>query len=755
MIRTRRHAYWLLALVLISSGLAGCGSSFSGNTGDLRVQALPVLLAANPVSVAQGQSATLTATFLGGTGIVTPGNISVTNGVAITVTPAQTTTYTLTVTSGQNLQSTATATVTVTPAPPPSIASFTAIPATLAAGGSASLTAVFSNGTGSVAPGSLAVTSGTPVTVSPTGTTTYTLTVTNTAGVTATASATVTVTPVQAAAAELGVNIGGVDDWDPTQMFADAMKQARKFGLPSEPWEENATVDALGWPTEDAGVLVVANNQGAWSAGTYALSFTGQATAQSWNDNNVNVGPVTYNPATNTSSATVTVGPAYQSIYLVFTNSKRTPTGATGSGVTNVSLMRPTINGTPHAPGTVFTDRFLARLKYFTAMRMMDYLATNGSTEANWSDRSIPAHASQQEVPPHTSQNQNSPFVTGASYEYGIQLANQTGKDLWLNVPHLTFGGTYLFPSTAWATNLALLLKYGSDAAGKPYTGLNGSGGANPQPASGPVNPGLNPGLHVYLEYSNEFWSGVGGQTGWIYNQAEAAIAANDPDLDWDHDTDVYDIEWRIGAKGTMLIANAFAGVYGSAAFGNVYRPVLGGQLGNTGTYWGLNYLDSQHGGANLYVWAAAGAPYVDFNGDVYGNTVPAAQVISGMQAFETADIVPAIQATAAAISAEHLQGGMVAYEGGQGALYNTPGSLAAQTMPAMRGITTSVLDAWAAQGGGTFFYYKLCSADNWGLARDISYDIDADPGYAANPADSTETEPKWGAIKQVVTEGK
>jgi hypothetical protein len=71
-----------------------------------------------------------------------------------------------------------------------------------------------------------------------------------------------------------------------------------------------------------------------------------------------------------------------------------------------------------------------------------------------------------------------------------------------------------------------------------------------------------------------------------------------------------------------------------------------------------------------------------------------------------------------------------------------------------MRGVTTTILDSWFAQGGGPFFYYKLCSADDWGLAEDISYDIDADSGYTANPATSTEQYPKWGAIKQVATTG-
>jgi hypothetical protein len=72
-----------------------------------------------------------------------------------------------------------------------------------------------------------------------------------------------------------------------------------------------------------------------------------------------------------------------------------------------------------------------------------------------------------------------------------------------------------------------------------------------------------------------------------------------------------------------------------------------------------------------------------------------------------------------------------------------------------MRGIVTTLLDTWINDGGGTFFYFKLCSEDNWGLTTDIGYDIDADTGWTANPATSTETQPKWGAIKQVATLGQ
>ena len=552
----------------------------------------------------------------------------------------------------------------------------------------------------------------------------------------------------------LGANLGWVNDWDPTQMFADAMKQARKFGSASSPYDEGAAVDAQGWPTQDAGVLVLVGNQGAWSAGNYALCFTGQASVSTWGDQHVQVGDVNYDVATNTSTATVAVSPKYQIVSLVFTQTQRTPGSPSGSGITNVSLMRPTIEGTPHAPGTLFTDRFLARLKYFTAIRTMDYLEINNSTEAAWTDRAIPAQASQQEVPPQASQNVAPQYVTGGSYEYAIQLANQTSKDLWLNIPHLAFGGTYQFSSTVWATNLALLLQNGSDATGNPYTGPPGSDGANPQPATGPVNPGLNTGLHVYLEFSNEFWSGVGNQTGWIEAQAQAAIAGADPDLDWDGDQNMYDVEWRMNAKGTMLIAEAFAAVYGPQGFGAVYRTVLAGQIANTGTYAGLTYLDSQHGGANQFVWAIAGAPYVDFRGDTAHNSLSSSSVLSEMQTYQKENVTPWIRSLQALAKSENLAGGMLAYEGGQGTLYARPGAVRAQTSAGMRAITTSLFDSWTTVGGGAFFYYKLCSFDTWGLDGDISYDIDTDRHYSSNPGHSSEKYPKWGAIKQAASVG-
>jgi hypothetical protein len=145
---------------------------------------------ANPASILPGQSAALTGVFAGGTGVVTPGNLSLASGLAITVAPAATTTYTLTVTDPKGLSVNKSVTLTVRV---PSIASFLANPSSITAGQSARLTGIFSNGTGVITPGNLSVTSGTPVTVTPAATTTYTLTVTGVAGAPAVQTATVRV----------------------------------------------------------------------------------------------------------------------------------------------------------------------------------------------------------------------------------------------------------------------------------------------------------------------------------------------------------------------------------------------------------------------------------------------------------------------------------------------------------------------------------------------------------------------------------
>ena len=148
---------------------------------------------ANMSVITLGDSASLTANFSNGTAVIDNGVGSISNNDPVLVAPDSTTTYTLTVTNAAMV--TVTASVTITVVSPPAISSFTATKTTIVEGDSVDLTAEFNNGTATINNGIGEVSSGMPVTVSPTATTTFELSVTNSAGTSVAATVTITVEP--------------------------------------------------------------------------------------------------------------------------------------------------------------------------------------------------------------------------------------------------------------------------------------------------------------------------------------------------------------------------------------------------------------------------------------------------------------------------------------------------------------------------------------------------------------------------------
>lgn len=212
----------------------------------------------NPTQIEAGSSTNVIGVFSGGTGVITPGNYTVTSGQAQSVSPTATTQYTLTVTpTGGGTAVTANTTVTVYPQP--TITSFTANSTTIVAGGSgAQLTAVFSGGTGTMNPGNIAMTSGTAVTVHPTSTTTYTLTVTPPVGtVNATQTLTITVntgvtvctTPScslpQISSHLLGMNLAMW--WDDITNASSVLAAFQKAGITAVRWPGGSNSDFYHW----------------------------------------------------------------------------------------------------------------------------------------------------------------------------------------------------------------------------------------------------------------------------------------------------------------------------------------------------------------------------------------------------------------------------------------------------------------------------------------------------------------------------
>ena len=116
-----------------------------------------------------------------------------------------------------------------------------------------------------------------------------------------------------------------------------------------------------------------------------------------------------------------------------------------------------------------FHPLFLERIEEFPCLRFMDWGRTNNSNQVNWSDRVTAKHMRQ---------------TRGVAWEYMIELANVTGKDMWICLPHLV--------TDAYVKKLAELIKQD-----------------------------LKPGIKVWVEYSNEIWNGSFKQTRWIREQAQ------------------------------------------------------------------------------------------------------------------------------------------------------------------------------------------------------------------------------------------
>ena len=124
-----------------------------------------------------------------------------------------------------------------------------------------------------------------------------------------------------------------------------------------------------------------------------------------------------------------------------------------------------------------FRQSFLDKCKEFNTLRFMDWMRTNGSRQEKWKNRTRPGYYSQAESP-----------NGGLAYEYIIQLANTLNQDIWVCVPHGA--------DDAYIAEMATLF-----------------------------HNGLNPGIQVYLEYSNEVWNWIFEQAHWVNNNGPQNIS--------------------------------------------------------------------------------------------------------------------------------------------------------------------------------------------------------------------------------------
>jgi len=357
----------------------------------------------------------------------------------------------------------------------------------------------------------------------------------------------------------IGANLDGVSDYSRTLPFVDLVKQSRRFGTVSTPWDGNCPLNAQGYPTADFGVILadgdvnfpgtVFNIRGVFGAQPTVVGVACNPSIQ-----NIN-----WDPSNKVLTAKITVGAGDNQLMLGFKG--------TNGGCTSLS-----VRFAQYPDTAVFTNEWLLLLQKFQVFRYMDWDSTNGNPVVNWGDRTTPDRAAWTYGPIGAS---------GIPWEVSIQLANTVGRDMWINVPHQA--------TDDYVTKLAQLFKQQ-----------------------------LNSNLNLYVEYSNEVWNWQFSQATWNLNTAMAEVQAGDPNkLNFDQCGNKWYWGYRRVALRLKQIIDIFANVWGQDQINKRVRGVLAGQVANPYVLQlGLGYTEAVWGPPNRFFYAIAGAPYFNL-----GNT--------------------------------------------------------------------------------------------------------------------------------------
>lgn len=487
---------------------------------------------------------------------------------------------------------------------------------------------------------------------------------------------------------KVGTNLGGIVDWSPEFVFKDVFKMARVWTSynadGSGPWDTGVDIPLRsdGYPLAipyDNGVdapqavkaLILWDLQYGYPTGSYTLELKGTGTVKlSFGASGIFEAPGTY-----TFSPDGINGIAIELLY-----------SDINDPVHGIEVIMPGFD--ENVGDAPFHPAFLDFIADFHVLRYMDWITTNNSPVVSWDDRT-PLDYYTQATP------------TGVSYEYLVQLANTSQKDIWVCIPHMA--------NDDYITQLATFL-----------------------------HNELDDGLKVYIEYSNEVWNGIFEQH---YYAAEQGLALGYSGENWER-------AWQYYSKRCADIFYLFEQVYGTNSDSIV--KVVASQAANE---WISNYIltkfeDPQYNPYGVTADALSIAPY--FGGEVGDDigdeglieTISLDQILDRLdESMETSKDWILAQKTVADDHGLELS----CYEGGQhmvayGYLNNetlTQKLTDANRHPRMEDIYCEYLDFWYDNvPNGLFVNFSSISAfsrwGSWGI-KEYTGQADEDaPKYLA-----------------------
>jgi len=476
-----------------------------------------------------------------------------------------------------------------------------------------------------------------------------------------------------AAKAALGINLHGPADWNTELPFVDVFRMSRPWisQKAGAAWAKGPAlvIDSRGWVTrlgKDcwAETLLCTIDGGHYPAGRYTVLYEGKGT--------IDFGRAAKVAAAAPGRIAIDVDPAKGPIFL------RVKATDPGNYIRNIRVIMPGFERTyrrdPWHPA------FLARWRGVACVRFMDWMKTNGSKVAMWSQR------------PKTDDATCS--RRGVPVEAMIDLCNRLKADPWFCMPHLA--------DDEYVRNFAKQVK-----------------------------SGLDPGLEVYVEYSNEVWNGIFAQNRWA--------AAEGVRLGLAPKGKPWEAAWHYTAVRSVQIFKIWEQVFGGTA--RLVR-VLPTQAASTHvSRQVLTYRD-----AYKHADALGVAPYVGFSIPAKGKALTAAKVRDWtveqvLDRLETASLPGAIRRIEQQKALADQYGlKLIAYEAGQHAVGNRGGENdakltallhAANAHPRMGEIYRRYLKGWADSGGGLLCHFSSVGKwSKWGSWGAMQY-YDDDPAAA------------------------
>ena len=475
--------------------------------------------------------------------------------------------------------------------------------------------------------------------------------------------------------ARLGTNLSGPCDWNTELPFLDVFRLSRPWisQQKGQPWGKGPplSLDPRGWVTKlapdcYAETPLCTINGGHYPSGQYTVLYDGQGTLEFTNAAIASRDP---------GRLLVNIDSSKGSFFL------RLKSTNPQNYVRNIRIIMPGFADSYR--DNPFHPVFLKRWQGVACLRFMDWMDTNGSRIAKWSDRPTP--------------NDATFSGKGIALEIMIDLANRLRADPWFCMPHLA--------DDDYVRNFAKLTK-----------------------------ARLDPNLRIYVEYSNEVWNGMFEQSRWAGQEGIRLRFAEKP----------WEAAWKYTAFRSVQIFRIWEEVFGGPQ--RLVR-VLPSQAANPYVSERVVEFQDACKHADALAIAPYISCNVPKEGQGLTTAeVEKWTVDQALDHMETKALPESIRWIKAQKNVADKYGlKLICYEGGQhmvgvggGENNDTVTRLfhAANAHPRMGLIYRKHLDAWTAEGGDLFCHFSSVSNwskwGSWGVMQYFDEDPASSPKFMA-----------------------